>query len=1241
MDSAIVPYPTNGKGGPVQGFLSAIARLMVLLPLLLLAVATSSHGQAISSNGGSIQGTITDASGAVVANAAVVVTSPDTGESRTITTNTAGFYSIGPLNPGDYTMTITVAGFKSLSVKTVVKTGTVTSGNFRLTVGSSDTTVEVVASALQVNTDQAGVGDTVTREQIETLPINGRNFLDAEQLQPGVILQSGLTFDPTKAGYSAISLDGVAGRTTRILLDGQDITDETVGTTIMNVPTGAIDESQINRSTQDVSGEVTSTGQVLASTRSGTNSFHGQVFYNFQDERAGFANVTGGYPAPFQRNQFGGDVGGPILKDKLFFFVDSERVKQVALASATTSPTFATITKQYPTIPEPFRDTFSIGRLDYNAPHGYHLFFRGAYDDNSSFSNFSNLYSLYDSRNNVPAFVGGADFLTGKFTHSIRGGYEKFHNLLGDGTAGQTSIYNPTTLIGVPVTLLDGADGFYAGPNFLAPQGTYQSDKQIRYDGTWTRGSHSLKFGGAFNRILGGGFAEFYGPSLYTDFSAAQEFPGGGTVANPMPGCKGVINAAACPGDPINGYSAEYYILGNGNGLFTEKPGFGLSGGGTFDRRGSAYAADSWKITSYLTAVAGLRWSVDTDRANQDLPTPLCSSVAPGLQFSGCTGNTPLFNQFQAGLGVKTKQPYANFGPQLGFVVSPGNHKLSIRGGAGIFYESDIFNNTSNARSAVVNANGNFFNYAGLCGPFGTNLILPNGTAISSIKGVPISTICGESIAQAAPQITALKAQFQAASSTGGPNPGYIGTGGGLQSTGIYGGPYQTPYSMQFNGGVQEEIRKGTLISVDYVHNGTRKVPQLIDVNHVGAARTLNVGSAQSAIAATLAYCNAPNIAAAVKPAGCAPTPTASDPNPPPPYAASIIDFASNGLDSGVQFDGGYPAAAFGTQIAAFPGINPNVGKGLFVLPGGRSQYDALQIVFKQQGLHPLPGIENSNIQISYNLSRVVNAVLPGSTDSAGAADEFFNSYAWDNDNPNHYMGRSNLDHTNELNFGGHITFKYGVDLGMIGHFFSAPPQSLQLDDTQGLPGEIFRTDITGDGTNGDLLPGTLPGYYMHQIKGAGLNQLINNYNSKYAGQLTPAGQALVSAGVLTQAQLVSLNAVQQPIATAPTVPLPNSAQRAFDLNLSYPIKLTKLREGMSLVPGIAFYNVFNMSNFGALGGVLANTADAGGAVGSVNNYLNGPNNNAVEDGIREQRGSGTYDQFAPRSTEFNLKLNF
>jgi len=1198
-------------------------KLLTLIALLFVT-ALAGYGQATSVNGGSIQGTITDPSGAVVPNASVTVAGTDTGSVKVVTTDSAGFYSVGPLNPGNYTVSIVKGGFEKLSVKTVIRTGTATNGSFKVTLGASTETVEVNAGALQVNTEQIGVSGVVTREQIDALPINGRNFLDVAQIQPGVILQSGETFDPTKAGYSAISVGGVSGRTTRILLDGQDITDETVGTTIFNVTTGAIDEFQLNRSTQDVSGEVTSTGQVLVATRSGTNAFHGQLFYNFQDNNVGFADTTGGFNAPFQRNQFGGNIGGPILKDKLFFFVDAERIKQDEQGSATTSTTFAAIQNEFPFIPSPFRDTYSTARLDYQGPKGIHFFVRGAYSVNSSNSNFGDLYSLYTSRNNVPALVGGADFTTGRFTHSFRGGYEKFHNLLTDGTGGVTSIYNPANL-GLPnVTLLDGGDGFFAGPNFLAPQGTFQSDKQFRYDGSWTKGSHTVKFGASVNRILGGGFAAFYGPSLYTAFGASS------ALAN----CGGVAGAAPCPGDPLNGYAAQFYELGNGNGLFTEKPGFGLTGGGTFDWRSGAYVADTWKVSQTFSLTAGLRWSVDTDRANQDLATPLCSSVAPGLQFSGCTGNTPLFNQFGPGLGGKTHQPYGNFGPQLGFNFSPGDHKTSLHGGIGIFYESDIFNNTSNARSSVVNTNGNFFNATGVCG--GTNVLtLPNGTILNSVNGVPLSTICNESILQAAPQINALKAQYQAASSTGGPNPGYIGVGGGLKSVGVYGSPYLTPYSIQFNGGVQRELAKGVILSADYVHNSTIKIPLVIDENHVGAARTLNPAAAKAAIATTLAYCNAASINAATQAHGCAPsaTPTAAAPAP---FAADITTFAGFGLDSSNQYTGGFPVSATGQSPAAFAGVNPNVGLGEFILPVGRSGYDALQIVVQQQKAHPAPGIMSSNFQASYSLSRIVNPVSGSNT-----ADQFFNSLPWDFDNPNQYLGRSGLDHTNELSFGGSFAVKYGLTLGIIGHFFSAPPTNLTLDNTSGATGEIFRTDVTGDGTTGDLVPGTLPGDYMHRIKGAGLNKLINTYNATNAGQPTPAGQALVAAGLLSVGQLQALNGVQQQIATAPTTPLGNPAFRAFDLSASYPIRLSKIREGLSIEPAVAMYNVANLSNFGHYSGELLNVSDAGGAVGTVPNFLNGPNSQAILDGVRTQRGSGTFDQGAPRTTEFQLKVNF
>ena len=1188
-------------------------RKLLTLMTLLFATAMLGYGQATSVNGGSIQGTITDPSGAVVPGATVAIKGTDTGSLKTVTTDSSGYYSDGPLNPGSYTVTVTRSGFQTLSVTTVIRTGTATPGSFKLTLGSSSETVEVNAGALQVNTDQIGVAGVVTREQIESLPINGRNFLDIAQLQPGVILQSGETFDPTKAGYSAISVGGVSGRTTRILLDGQDITDETVGTTIFNVTTGAIDEFQLNQSTQDVSGEVTSTGQVLVSTRSGTNSFHGQGFYNFQDYRAGFAATTGGFDAPFQRNQFGGSVGGPIIKDKLFFFGDLERIKQDVQGSATTSPTFAPIQTAFPFVPSPFRDTYSTIRLDYSGPKGIHFFVRGAYSVNASSSNFGDLYSLYKSSNNVPALVGGADFTTGRFTHSFRGGYEKFHNVLVDGTGGLTSIYNPSAAIGTPVTLYDTTDNFFAGPNYLAPQGTFQSDKQLRYDGTWTRGAHTVKFGASLNRLLGGGFAAFYGPSLFTELNPGTLLPGG--------------NAA----DPVNGYKASVYVLGNGNGVFTEKPGFGLPGGGTFDWRSGAYVADTWKVNQSLSLTAGLRWSVDTDRANQDLPSPLCSSVAPAFQFPGCnssdaSANTYLFDQFSPGLGGKTHQPYGNFGPQFGFNFSPGDHKTSLHGGIGIFYESDIFNNTSNARSAVVQSNGNFFGNTTICG--GTNVLtLPNGTAINSVNGVPLSTICNESIFQAAPQIAALRGQYQAASSTGGPNPSFIGTGGNLRAGGIYGAPYLTPYSIQFNGGIQRELSKGIVLTANYVHNASIKVPLVIDKNHVGAARFLNKTAAQAAITTTTAGfgCAGGSSSAAISCAIAA--------------GASITDFAGNGLDSANQYSGGQPISTTGqASPAAFAGANTNVGLGEFILPVGRSGYDALQIVVQQQKAHPAPGIRSSNFQASYSLSRIVN---PVATSSGGTSDQFFNSLPWDFDNPNQFMGRNSLDHSNELSFGGGLDIKYGLTVGLIGHFFSAGATPLTLDNSSGNPGEIFRTDVTGDGTTGDIAPGTLPGDYMHRIKGAGLNQYINNYNATQAGQPTPAGQALISAGLLSLGQLQALNGVQQQIATAPTTPLANPAFRDFDANVSYPIRLSRVREGLAIVPGVAMYNVTNMSNFGRLGGQLANITTAQGTVGTVNSFLNGPNDTGVQNTSRTQRGSGTFDQGAPRTTEFSLKINF
>ena len=1215
----------------------AIAAVTVAAPSAF--TASSALAQAISVNGGSIQGTITDPSGAEVGGATISITSPETGYKRDLVADKSGFYSVGPLNPGNYTVTVTSPGFQSLAVQTVIRTGTSTPGNFKLSVGQSSTEVSVVAGQVQLNTDQGSVSDVITRQQIDSLPINGRNFLDLAQIEPGVILQSGEAFDPTKAGYSAISVGGVSGRTTRILLDGQDITDETVGTTIFNVSQGAIDEFQLNRSTQDVSGELTSTGQVLVSTRSGTNAFHGQLFGQFQDHRALFARAENGYDAPFQRNQFGGSVGGPIIKDKLFFFGNSERIKQDSSSVAALGSLFSgTIGASKPLVPTPYRETYSTARLDYNGPFGGHYFVRANYNVNSVSSNYGDGYWLYANRDNTPGLAGGADFATGRFTHSFRGSYEKFHNLISD-TSSNASLYN-----GIPgFTFYYSAQHLYSGPNYLAPQGTFQSDKQFRYDGSWTKGAHNIRYGFALNRILGGGFANFFGLSPRTSISASSLLTGTVTANNPNGlGCNGVVGAAACPTDPLNGYHAQGVILGNGQGFFAEKSGFGLAGGGVFDWRTGMYFQDSWKVTPNFTLNAGLRYSIDTDRANQDVTLPTCGDVDTTAVASPCgtaAASTPLFSLWNPSFSqTKTRQPYGNVAPQVSIVYALPDKKTVLKASIGMFFEGDVFNNTTNARTNIIKQ-GAFFNDSALCNSYSTfDVPFPDGTDQTSINGTSLNTVCnGQTLAQAAPNLTALQKAYQAstASHAVGPNPAYYGetlqiNGGTAITGGAFAPTYKSPYSEQWNFGVQREVTKGGILSADYVHNATLKISQFIDQNHVGAARYYNSTAGGNAVArAAAAYAGCAGITSTQGQAACAIG-----------QGATLAQFASARLDSGSQKLSGYPDSAYGYSVnngVAFAGANPLLGNGNFLVPIGRSGYDALQVVFRQVSSHPAPGIVSSNLQVSYNLSRIVS-----SYGGATSSDQFFAGPSYDYDNPNQYMGRTGLDHKHEVNFGGSMTLKYGPRVGLIGHFYSAPPTSLFLDGSVAAGG-IFTSDLTGDGTIGDLAPGTLPGDYMHRIKPKDLTGYVTNFNSTYAGKLTPAGQAVVNAGTLTYAQMVAIGAVIQPIALpSSNIALPNPTTRSVDASFSYPVPLAKYREGLSLEPEIDFYNIGNFGNFNNdNSGTLLNTTSAGGTYNTNGGYLTGPNNYSNLNANRVQRGAGTYNVGAARTTEFKLKLNF
>ena len=428
---------------------------------------------------------------------------------------------------------------------------------------------------------------------------------------------------------------------------------------------------------------------------------------------------------------------------------------------------------------------------------------------------------------------------------------------------------------------------------------------------------------------------------------------------------------------------------------------------------------------------------------------------------------------------------------------------------------------------------------------------------------------------------------------------------------------------------MQRQLFKGAILSADYIHNTTLRIGQTIDLNHTGAARTFNATYGLAAInrlSATAAYtCGTATAATSQGVVQCLIG-----------KGANISTLAAQGLDGDAYTSNSNYKYAGRATPAAFPGVNPDLGLGTMIRPTGRSGYDALQIVYRQSTSRPVPGVEHGNFQVSYNLSRVVSNLV------STTGDQFFTSSAYDYDNPSQYIGRNGLDRKHELSFGGALNLKYGPQVGIIGHFFAAQPSNLTLDSNLTY-GNIFTTDITGDGTTGDLAPGTLPGAYMHRVNSTNLASYISNFNGSYAGKATPAGQAVINSGLISLSQLTALKGVIQPIALLPQTRANNNAMfRSLDVNFSYPIRMYKLHEGMSLEPNIAFYNVGNFSNFATTTSTLYNTTTAGGAYNtSTAGQLTGVDNFAVQGARRTYRGVGTYSQGAPRQTEFKLTLNF
>ncbi len=344
---------------------------MLLFSRSLFAQATAS---------GNIQGTVTDPSQAVVANADVLATNLETGATRAVKTNDAGNYRFDLLPAGNYTIKITAAGFSTVEVRLQLLVGQTATGNAVLKPGATSQTVQVTAENPLVDLNKTSVSTDITPSEVQNLPMVGRDVANLAYLAPGV--KAADSYDPTKNRYAILSVNGAGGRNVNVTVNGIDNKDNTVGGPVMQLPLEAVQEFKI--STQRFSAENgRSEGAAInLITKSGTNDYHGSLFGYFrstdlntdQQNPDGTGGTVSTHP-DYSRQQFGGSVGGPFMKDKLFAFFAWEREREsqgliedpTSYAELVLAKNAGLAAEPAAVIPRPFYETRYNGRMDWTS----------------------------------------------------------------------------------------------------------------------------------------------------------------------------------------------------------------------------------------------------------------------------------------------------------------------------------------------------------------------------------------------------------------------------------------------------------------------------------------------------------------------------------------------------------------------------------------------------------------------------------------------------------------------------------------------------------------------------------------------------------------------------------------------------------------------------------------------------------------------------------------------------------
>lgn len=635
-------------------------RFAALIGLCLLS-AMAAYPQA-DGNKGQITGTIFDANQAVVPNAKVKVDNVDTGLSREASTNEAGQYRFVQLDPGKYNITAESQGFAPAKAEGVTLTVGASIGiNLTLQVGSTTTTVDV--GAAPINVALPAPSSTLESLAITNLPINGRRFQDFAVLTPTVQI------DPSRG---QLSFAGQRGINANIMLDGADYNQPFFGgirggersNKIFTIPQSAIQEFQVV--TTGYSAEYgRSTGGVLNTiTKSGTNAIHGETFYQLRHKEMGAKDPVQKIASLETQHQWGGAIGGPIQRDKLFAFAaferqDAAQPRSVLFAqllgrapSPATQEAFSFFQGQQRSFQQTNDGMAFTSRADYQLPAGHRLTLRYNFSD----ANAVNAVSVGDALDPFTNRAFSNDGIEKDRTHTGTAQYTHLisPSMVNDIKAGVTYESRPR-LSNSELPQVDARPiGIFGARNFLP---TTQDDKRFQLsDGlSIIKGKHTIKLGVDFSRVTAG---QIFGFNQFGAFTLASS-----NVDQILT----VLSAR--PAQNQNRFDSPIVVYNRQIGNLTASVNM---------TQASLFAQDSFRVNNKLTLDFGIRWEGQYNPAAEANNATVIDQVK-GFRFPNGAVLDP----------TKIVDSPKQFMPRFGFAYTPfGGSKAVIRGHAGMFYAS-------------------------------------------------------------------------------------------------------------------------------------------------------------------------------------------------------------------------------------------------------------------------------------------------------------------------------------------------------------------------------------------------------------------------------------------------------------------------------------------------------------------------------------------------------------------------